>query len=142
MPRHDVTAWLGDGIIVAGLALAVSFLVRAFRHGAVRLRRSSPLDRLAPEERRRALRQIRGQVPVEAPDAAALRPVAEQLAAQRPLLGLAAGLILVEAGQALLRLSVAWTVASVVLAVLIAAAAALVHRDVRRARRFLRHGAA
>ena len=134
--------WLGDGLIVAGLVLAVSFLVRAFRSGAVRLRQSTPLDRLAPEERRRALRQIRGRAPVDPRDAAALRPVAEQLAAQRPLLALAAGLILVEAGQALQRLSVTWTVASIALAGLIAAGGALVHRDMRRARRFLRDNAA
>jgi hypothetical protein len=130
--------WLGDGIIVVGIGLGVYFLVRAFRSGAIRLNRSSPLDRLEPAERRRALRQIRGREPVAADEAATLRPVAEQLAGQKTILGLSASMILVEVGQVVQRLSAFWIAGSLAVALLIAAGAALIYRDMRRARRFLR----
>ena len=130
--------WLGFGLVVVGFGVVVYYLVRGFRSGAIRLRRSSPLDRMEPEERRRALRQIRGRAPVSPHEAADLRIVAEQLAAQRPILGLAAGMFLIEVGQLLMRWSAFGTGASIVLTLVIVAGATLVYRDVRLGRRFLR----
>jgi hypothetical protein len=95
----ELWRWIGLGITLAGLAVIITTLILVFRHRA-HVRQPSALAGLAPAERRRVLRQIRGRTPVETDDAPAARRGAGDLLAQRRLMAAPAGLILVQVGQA------------------------------------------
>ena len=141
MGTDELWRWIGLGISLAGLAVILTTLVLVFRHRA-HVRRPSAFAGLAPAERRRVLRQIRGRAPVDADDRPAARRGAGDLVAQRRLMGAPAGLILVEVGQALQHRSVLWTALALVVIALATTSMILLGRDISRARRFLeRHPA-
>ncbi|MEU8228650.1 hypothetical protein AB0C12_03490 [Actinoplanes sp. NPDC048967] len=141
MGTDELWQWIGVGINLAGLAVIITALVLVLRHRA-RARRSSALAGLAPAERRRVLRQIRGRAPVDPRDAPAARQGAGDLLGQRRLMATPAGLILVQVGQAVQHRSPVWTVLALVVTALCATAMILLGRDISRARRFLeRHPA-
>jgi hypothetical protein len=124
-------------LTLLALAVVIATVVRAIRGGLFKASRRSPLRLLSWAQRRRALRQIRGRAPLSEQDRPLVRRVAEQLSAQRPVLGLPVALILMQVGLALLRFPGPWALASLVLAVLLGLAAVLMLRDIRSAEAFL-----
>jgi hypothetical protein len=133
-----VIGWLGDIMIVGGFTLDVGIAVLAYRAGALRLRRSSGLAGLEPQERHRARRQIRGQASAEAHELPVLRAIAQELLNAQWAIGLSGGLILVLVGRALQHRTLSHTILSVLPIVLLTVGMILLYSDVRRARRFLR----
>jgi hypothetical protein len=132
----ELWQWIGVGISLVGLAVIITSLVLVLRHRA-HIRQPSALAGLAPAERRRVLRQIRGRAPLEPRDHRTARQGAGDLMAQRRLMAAPAGLILVQVGQAVQHRSLIWTALALVVVALASTSMILLGRDIGRARRFL-----
>lgn len=124
---------VGPALTLVGLVLELVGLVRG---GVLRSQRQSPLWAVPARERRRLRRQVKGRAPVVPEDLPALRALAGSVRDQRWLLPVWGGLGLVQLGQAVQHggaLALFFATGALVLVV----CAVLVHRDVRRAERFL-----
>ncbi|GAB3075111.1 hypothetical protein [Micromonospora schwarzwaldensis] len=140
-PQGRTPEWAsitGIALTVLGLLVEVGALVWAARRGRLRSRRQSPLWAMGMRERSRLVRQVRrGDTDA---DPSTLTVVARQMVDGGWWATLAAGLVMVNLGQALARFAspVALAVFGLV-AALFALAGWQVHRDARRAATYLRH---
>lgn len=129
--------WTAAGLAVGGIAWALGALVLALRAHAWRAAWSSPLVGMPPEARRRAMRQLRGRLPVDDAEIPTLRRIAECLTAQLWLPHVTGGLLLFEAANAMGSRTSGWVAFSVVTIAFVAVLTAVSYRNAIRVRRFL-----
>ncbi|MGC4890220.1 hypothetical protein [Micromonospora sp. DT227] len=130
----------GIALTVLGLLVEVGALVWAARRGRLRSRRQSPLWAMGMRERSRLVKQVRHGDIDAGTDLATLTVVARQMVDGGWWAILAAGLVVVNLGQALAQITSPVTLGIFgLVAVLFALAGWQVHRDARRAATFLRH---
>ncbi|MFB9236798.1 hypothetical protein ACFFWC_14755 [Plantactinospora siamensis] len=136
--RPEWASVAGGVLTVLGLAVELAAIVRG-----VRIRRAlgggpgSPLTVLGWGSRRKAMARLRGRAPFADSDLPFLRRTAAQMAGQRWVVWLMAGLTLLQLGGALTSFTIVRLIFAGVLILILAVGAALVLRDVRAARAFL-----
>lgn len=133
--------WAGVvGVVLAvlGLLVEVAALVWAVRSGRYRAGRDSALWAVSWRRRRELARQVRRDVVHTDEELPLLRRTAGQMARQRWLVVLFAGLVTMQLGQALLQYSMVPLVLFLLPAVLFVPAGWQTLRDSRRAQVFLR----
>ncbi|WP_140158128.1 hypothetical protein [Micromonospora sp. NBS 11-29] len=135
----EVAQFVGVVVVVLGALIEVGAIVWAVRWGRIRAGRESPMWALGMRKRSRLVKRVRRGDIGSDDDLPTLTVVARQMVAGGWWAVLAAGLVLVNLGQALIRVtSIGFVVLFGLVAALFALAAWQVHRDARRAATFLR----
>jgi MFS family permease len=140
--RQNPSTWrevLGLVLLLAGAMVEVVGFVRLYRRGFRRVVRHSwrsPLLALPLRERRRVLRQMRGQLPLEPGDVAVVRGHARRVDRTRDLQVVLVGIAVIQLGQSVGQRPLL-AVLSAVFVVGVLVVTALYRRDLDAARRFL-----
>jgi hypothetical protein len=131
----EAPAWLATATIGAGLLLIAGYLTFWLMPDQRRVASRNPLNALTSEQRRDAKRKIRGRLPVAPADVAVLRAAAEGIYLMRWTVVPAIGFLLLVFG---LAMSEDAPVVSTLVAIPVLVAVALVLREARAAKAFLR----
>ncbi|QLQ38216.1 hypothetical protein [Micromonospora robiginosa] len=141
LERGDPPGWAevtGEVLMALGVVIEIVALVQMFRSGGYRANRKSRLWAVDWRRRRELVRAVRRGV-VESPDDLPwLRATAAQLAGQRWIVLLLAGLATTNLGQGLLSFAPIWLVLLGLTGVMFGIACWQAPRDARRAEAFLR----
>ncbi|MGY2081892.1 hypothetical protein [Modestobacter sp. SYSU DS0657] len=133
--------WPAAGLVVqcAGLAVMLGYGVVAWRTGLFRAAWSQfhPTAVLSRDQRRGLRAQVRGRAEVDPARLPLAREVARQFVLQRHQLLLIVGVVVQQLGRAIGAPTRSTVIFSAVATVVLLVVAALVHREARRAERFL-----
>lgn len=137
--RDPATPQMVAGFVISGLGLVLMFVVLVVHVRANRRTRAfrSPLYVLSHRQRKELLAQVRGRAPVRPQHVPLARHVAEQVVMQRMAVGSQAGLLVSQVGLWIAQPSTFRTWLVSILGLFLAVFAVVLHRQSRRARRFL-----
>ena len=128
-------SWLATATVVAGLLLVAGYLAVWLTPARRRMASRNPLNALTSEQRGDAKRKIRGRLPVEPADIPALRGAAEGIYLARWTVVPTVGFLLLVFG---LAMSEDRPVVSTLVAIPVLVVVAVVLREARAAKAFLR----